>query len=148
RKMPARSKAIRWLPHHLVWLAIFSCGAHTVGTAAPHESVPQYFAKSWSADDGAPQSTVIVQDRDGYLWFTPGASLVRFDGIRFTVFNSANTPQIRTEFVSSIFVDHQGTLWIGTANGLVRHRDNKFTLYSTVDGLSNDNVWSITEDAA
>ena len=35
----------------------------------------------------------IVQTRDGYLWFTTFDGLVRFDGVRFTVFNKSNCPE-------------------------------------------------------
>jgi len=34
----------------------------------------------------------ILQTRDGYMWFTTFDGLVRFDGVRFTVFNKSNSP--------------------------------------------------------
>ena len=36
----------------------------------------------------------VVQTRDGYVWLTTFDGLVRFAGVRFTVFNRANTPML------------------------------------------------------
>jgi signal transduction histidine kinase/ligand-binding sensor domain-containing protein/ActR/RegA family two-component response regulator len=38
-------------------------------------------------------------------------------------------------------------LWIGTAKGLVKHRGGKFETYTTRDGLSDDTVSALYEDA-
>jgi ligand-binding sensor domain-containing protein len=48
----------------------------------------QYRFDHWTADNGLPQNSVrdIVQTRDGYLWLTTFDGLMRFDGVRFTVF--------------------------------------------------------------
>src|SRR5687768_7080572 len=56
----------------------------------------QYRFDHWTADNGLPQNSVrdIVQTRDGYLWMTTFDGLVRFDGVRFTVFNKSNTPEL------------------------------------------------------
>ena len=53
----------------------------------------QYRFESWTADEGLPQNSVysIIQTRDGYLWLTTFDGLVRFDGVRFTVFDKSNT---------------------------------------------------------
>src|ERR1051326_7772170 len=48
-----------------------------------------YQIESWQVEDGLPQSSVtsIVQTREGYLWLGTFNGLVRFDGMRFKVFN-------------------------------------------------------------
>jgi len=48
----------------------------------------------WTTEDGLPQNSVnaILQSRDGYLWLATFGGLARFDGVRFTIFNSGNTP--------------------------------------------------------
>lgn len=54
----------------------------------------QYRFDSWTTDNGLPHNAVwaLRQTRDGYLWLATGDGLVRFDGVRFRVFNKANTP--------------------------------------------------------
>jgi ligand-binding sensor domain-containing protein len=76
----------------------------------------QYRFDHWTADNGLPQNSVrdIVQTRDGYLWLTTFDGLVRFDGVRFTVFNKSNSPGIITNRFVQLFEDAQGDLWATT----------------------------------
>ena len=59
----------------------------------PHTLISQYAADHWSTRDGLPQATVgaIAQTTDGYIWLATEEGLVRFDGVRFTVFDSTNS---------------------------------------------------------
>lgn len=45
----------------------------------------------WTTDNGLPQNSIysIIQTRDGYIWFTTFGGLVRYDGVRFTVFDKS-----------------------------------------------------------
>jgi ligand-binding sensor domain-containing protein len=63
----------------------------------------QYRFESWTADDGLPQNSVrsITQTRDGYLWLTTFDGLVRFDGVRFAVFDKSNTKGLSTNRFTS-----------------------------------------------
>src|SRR5262245_29712885 len=56
---------------------------------------PEYLIKNWTTADGLPENSVraIVETRDGYLWLGTANGLARFDGVRFTVFDSANRPE-------------------------------------------------------
>src|SRR5262245_60821368 len=65
----------------------------------------QYRFDHWTADNGLPQNSVrdILQTQDGYLWFTTFDGLVRFDGVRFTVFNKSNSPGITINRFVSLF---------------------------------------------
>jgi hypothetical protein len=67
----------------------------------------QYRFDHWTADNGLPQNSVrdIVQTRDGYLWMTTFDGLVRFDGVRFTVFNKSNTPGLASNRFFNLFED-------------------------------------------
>ena len=52
--------------------------------------------ENWTVADGLPINTItaLVQTRDGYLWLGTNDGVVRFDGVRFTVYNAGNTPEI------------------------------------------------------
>ena len=54
----------------------------------------QYRLDSWTTDNGLPQNSVtgLTQTPDQYIGFTTNDGLVRFDGVRFKVFNKSNTP--------------------------------------------------------
>ena len=97
-----------------LWLA-----AGVPSGAAADSSLPPYVIRTWRTDDGLPQNAVtsVVQTKDGYLWIGTYSGLARFDGVHFKVFNSANTPALRSGRVTSLFEDPAGTLWIGSEIG-------------------------------
>ena len=59
-------------------------------------SQPDYLIDVWETDQGLPEdsATAMVQTPDGYLWFGTFNGLVRFDGVKFTVFDRSNTPEL------------------------------------------------------
>src|SRR5436190_9828689 len=98
----------------------------------------QYEFDVWNTDNGLPQNSVlaILQTRDGYLWLTTSDGLVRFDGVRFTVFERGATTGFDSNRLTALFEDREGTLWIGTEDrGVIRYRNGGFTSYTTEDGL-------------
>ncbi|MFO7890824.1 MAG: two-component regulator propeller domain-containing protein [bacterium] len=110
----------------------------------------QYIKDSWDIEDGLPQNIVYsaVQSKEGYLWFGTTKGIVRFDGIRFTAFNTKNTDQFRTDRILCILSARDGSLWIGTeGGGLVKHKGNNFHLYTTEDGLTSNYISYLFQDS-
>ena len=100
-----------------------------LAAAAEEPKPPDYFLRSWNTENGLPDNavTAVVQVHDGYLWLGTYGGLVQFDGVRFTVFNSANVPGLQSDRVTSVYEDGRETLWIGHERGdLTRYRDGKF----------------------
>jgi ligand-binding sensor domain-containing protein len=111
----------------------------------------QYRLDVWTTDDGLPQNGIraIHQTPDGYLWLVTFDGLVRFDGIRFTVFNKSNSPGIDSNRFDSLYEDRNGELWLGTQDGgVTRYRHGSFTTYTTLNGLPHNHVRGITGDDA
>jgi diguanylate cyclase (GGDEF)-like protein len=103
----------------------------------------QYRFDQFTTSNGLPQNTVsaITQTSDGYLWFATYDGLVRYDGVRFTIFDKGNTSNIGSNRFSTLCGDGQGTLWIGTNDrGLLRYRDGVFTSLTAAQGLPENNV--------
>lgn len=102
----------------------------------------------WLTENGLPQNTVhaIAQTRDGYVWIGTEEGLARFDGIRFTLFDKQNTPQLKSNYIRTLLVDRLGALWIGTAEGLVYMLDGKFTLFTTNEGLPSNTIQAVYQD--
>ncbi|HEX4946042.1 MAG TPA: two-component regulator propeller domain-containing protein [Blastocatellia bacterium] len=97
----------------------------------------QYHIDHWTADNGLPQNSVrdIVRTRDGYLWLTTFDGLVRFDGVRFTVFKKSNSTNILTNRFMLLSEDARGNLWASTEDGgLVRQQAGWFTAYPPGQG--------------
>ncbi len=116
----------------------------------PAKALTQFTHSAWLMENGLPQNSIkaIAQTTDGYLWLATQAGIVRFDGVRFTVFNTANTPALTNSNVMALLAARDGSLWIGTyGGGLTRSKDGTFTTYTTRDGLAHDVVFALCEDA-
>jgi ligand-binding sensor domain-containing protein/signal transduction histidine kinase len=87
-----------------------------------------YRVRSWSTEDGLPQNTVlcVLQSSDGYLWFGTLDGLVRYDGLRFTVYDAHNVPALNEQAVSCLAEHPAGCLWVGTTAGLLQYSNHCF----------------------
>jgi ligand-binding sensor domain-containing protein/signal transduction histidine kinase len=139
-----------------VWVAAVSIAAAGIAmgarSSAAAETGPlaRYTRHVWQASDGLPEQTVqaFAQTRDGYLWIGTSGGLVRFDGLHFTVFDRQNTPALHENSIFCLMVSHDGALWIGTeGGGLVRYARGEFRSWTAREGLSNDFVRALAEDA-
>lgn len=113
------------------------------------KSLTQFTHEVWQTDDGLPQNSIncIVQTPDGYLWMGTQEGIVRFDGVQFTIFDKRNTPQIKNNYISALYVDRDGKLWIGTYDGgLVTHANNTFRAITGIKKFENSHIRSIYED--
>ena len=121
-----------------------------------HRSTPlqfgqRYIQTVWTVQDGLAQNSVnaILQTRDGYLWMGTFGGLARFDGVKFRVFNSGNTPGLKSNRILSLYEDRASTLWIGTETGEVMSlKDGRASTFTTADGLPGGLVWCFLEDHA
>ncbi len=105
----------------------------------------EYSVRAWHVEDGLPQNMIqaLVQDEDGYLWAGTRKGIARFDGIRFTIFDSENTPALKDSSVNALCASKEGGVWVGTEDGLVKIASGKFTRF--VDGLPSEKVKAVYE---
>jgi signal transduction histidine kinase/ligand-binding sensor domain-containing protein/CheY-like chemotaxis protein len=130
---------------------VFLLAGRPLEALDPATAITQYHHESWGTEQGLPQNTVpaIVRSRDGYLWFGTELGLVRFDGLKFEVFDRKNTPALKSNVVTTLAEDRWGALWIGTmGGGLTRLVKGVFTTFTTHEGLAGDTVLSLHEDRA
>ncbi len=102
-----------------------------------------YTERTWQMKDGLPEPTVqaFAQTADRYLWIGTTGGLLRFDGVRFVLYDRENTPAFTENNIFCLMVSRDNTLWIGTeGGGLIRYRDGAFRAFSSKDGLTNDFV--------
>lgn len=110
---------------------------------------PNYFIRTWQVEQGLPQNkvTAVVQSRDGYLWLGTYNGLARFDGVRFTVFDDNNTPELHSSRITSLFEAADGTLWIGTESGdVAQYKDGHFATVPLSAKWSGGKIYAITAD--
>ena len=119
---------MRFIPSCFIGLiaALISAGADEIGVTnrlAGAEGTP--VIRSWGTTDGLPQNMIsaIAQSRDGYLWLGTGEGLVRFDGVRFTIYGMDHG--LESADVRNILEDRNGVLWLITADGRVGRWQNE-----------------------
>ena len=132
----------------LVFLMCWYVPLSAVGWALDPAKLPtQYVLTMWGAEQGLPQSSVfaVLQTRDGYLWLGTEEGLVRFDGVRFEVFDQHNS-KLKNSYVHALCETRDGSLWIGTwGGGLAQYKDGQFTNYTQEDGLLLNQIRVLTE---
>jgi signal transduction histidine kinase/ligand-binding sensor domain-containing protein len=79
----------------------------------PDRALSQYLRDRWEKRSGYPGGPVygITQTRDGYLWIAAEKGIVRFDGVRFRLFQALQ-PTVTTDTATlSVLPDPNGGLW-------------------------------------
>ena len=117
----------------------------------PGLTADEFSYRTWRTEDGLPGNRIraLEETRDGYLWVGTPSGLARFDGARFTVFDSSNTPELLDESITVLWPSRDGSLWVGTeGGGLVHYRDGAFISYGAQEGLTNGFVRAVAEDTA
>lgn len=96
----------------------------------------------WTVEQGLPDNTVqaLLQTRDGYLWIGTAGGLVRFDGLKFTVFQRRTHPAMVSDDCRTLAQGTDESLWIGTADGLLHYAGGVFRRFTQDDGLVDSKV--------
>jgi signal transduction histidine kinase/ligand-binding sensor domain-containing protein/DNA-binding response OmpR family regulator/HPt (histidine-containing phosphotransfer) domain-containing protein len=107
----------------------------------------QYVLDNWQIPEGLPQTSAqsIARTPDGYLWVGTQEGLARFDGVRFTVFDSGNEAAIPNKDICVLTVDRAGRLWIGTRSGIAVLENGRFTRYDKVPELEHAYIREMVE---
>jgi ligand-binding sensor domain-containing protein len=94
----------------LTWLSSAVGSGLTADRQTQPQPGDQYLHTAWTTENGLPQNSVnaIVQTRDGYLWLGTFGGLARFDGVRFTTFDTGNTPVLKGTRIISLYEDRAG----------------------------------------
>ena len=107
------------------------------------------------AASGRNSVTAICQDRQGFVWIgTHGGGLSRFDA-ELGVFNRSfrhhegDDASLGSDVVHCLLEDSRGRFWVGTNSGglnLLDRASGRFTVFSTEDGLANNDIQGMLED--
>jgi signal transduction histidine kinase/ligand-binding sensor domain-containing protein/CheY-like chemotaxis protein len=132
----------------LALLLIAVCGS--APALEPSLQPSQYVLDNWQIAEGLPQTSVqaIARTPDGYLWVGTQEGLARFDGVRFTVFDTNNEGAIPNKYITVLFVDRAGRLWIGTRSGVAVLENGQFKPFDKIAGVAHAYVRAITEGRA
>ena len=121
--------------------------AHAAFGEGPNNILP-YRVRMWQADDGLPQNSVwaIAQTQDGYLWVGTREGLARFDGVRFTLVEETQAPELRHGWITGLVAAQDGSLWIGCdGGGLTRWKEGRFSHFTETNGLPSSQTKCLLE---
>jgi len=130
-------------------LAVVGCGLATgelVARADGPAISDDYLLRQWDMDEGLPQSSFsdIVQTPDGYLWIGTVAGLVRFDGVRFKVFQSFDVTNPFVADVRCLAVDADGSLWAGFERAaVVREQHGEFEVMAPPGDYTTNHIFAL-----
>lgn len=89
-----------------------------------------YRVVHWTVEQGLPQNhaTCLLQTHDGYIWIGTVFGLVRYDGVRFSVFEKASLGLLEDtdDHVVAMAEDENLALWVCMKNGLLRCQDHQW----------------------
>lgn len=93
--------------------------------------------EAWTVKDGLPVNSIndLLQSRDGYIWAATFDGVVRFDGVRFTVFSPATHQGLTSGRFLNLTESLDGTIWLGTEWTVVRLREGRFLEIGAAEGL-------------
>jgi signal transduction histidine kinase/ligand-binding sensor domain-containing protein len=113
----------------------------------PHRHVTQFGHSAWRTQDGFVNRPVAVtQTADGYVWIATQDGLVRFDGVKSTLWSPLPGESLPSPRLTALLGTRDGSLWIGTTEGLSRLKDGHLFNYTTT--ARSPGISVIVEDRA
>ena len=90
----------------------------------------------------------IEEDRNNNIWFGCEGGISKFDRLENKISNSFDsTVSFGDGWVNDIYESRNGDLWFATeTKGVVKYDGRKFTFLNTKNGMSTNEVFTITQD--
>lgn len=114
-------------------------------------SQPKAYFEHYGADDGLPQHTItdILQDKDGFMWFSTWDGLSKFDGHTFTTYHLPkwNDVESRSSRIDYIYQDNYNNIWALTYDNLAFKFNTETETFSGTNSIFgfSDNLFSATQ---
>lgn len=145
-------------------LVVSGCLPAAVWAEEPASVLSEYSLRRWGVEDGLVESAVlsVKQEADGYLWCRTPHHLFRFDGIRFLDLGTpapaslSRPPPATPPFPvgedgvplapTALLLDAEGGRWVGTARGVFRWHQGRWTGLTARDGMFPEEVHCLAQD--
>ena len=133
----------------IISVALFILQFPVADRVVPLDESDRLISTSWTVEDGLPVNSInsVTQDQKGYIWISTYDGIVRFDGVRFHIYNHSNTPEMPQNRAVLMLKQENGTIWVTLENqGIFRIKDHKIEHFSAEDGFTDSNVTYLIED--
>lgn len=119
---------------HFIWIVMFII-SQTVSLSQSTNSISEnsihdFVINQWTTKNGLVTNKItdIMQSNDGYIWLTTYDGILRFDGIKFKVFNMKNTSLMEQNTYYQILETNDSTIWfVSRGEGLLKYKNRKFS---------------------
>lgn len=88
-----------------------------------------YKVVHYTSKNGMPTDFIMnaYQTKEGFIWMNTYEGYLRFDGKQFVNFNAGNTPLLKSNNNTSLFIESEdSTLWLPTGRGLLAYKNGQF----------------------
>lgn len=105
----------------------------------------------YTKKDGLPSDSVmtISEDHEQNLWVGGHWGVAKFSEGKFVVSTTMQASGPALGPVEAIYEDPDHVMWFGTSgSGLLRYQNGTFTRLTEKDGMFDDNIWAVLEDAS
>lgn len=138
-------RAVHQDQHNRIWIG------SSVGVLRYHEhrSPGQPLFTQYTTQHGLPDNSIIclMSDRQGRLWAGfDGAGAAILDSTMRCVRHFTQRDGLNSLIVFFIYEDAQGIIWAGTANGLHRYKDGRWSAITMKQGLPDEGVFQMLEE--
>ncbi|HRI46084.1 MAG TPA: two-component regulator propeller domain-containing protein [Ignavibacteriaceae bacterium] len=108
----------------------------------------EFVVKNWNIETGLPQNTIksLLQTRDGYLWFGTFGGLVRFDGIKFQLYNSGTNSELNNDRVLNLLENGNHLLVGFERGGIYKFEKGVFSRIDELRFLDRESVIGLVRD--
>lgn len=100
-----------------------------------------FIVTRYSMADGLPlnSTNIVRQGPDRNLWLATYNGLLRFDGNRFTLFDTAFNPELRSNRITDMFLSRNfpGLWMMLESGGIVQYDFEEFRFYGRVEGFTD-----------
>jgi len=117
----------------------------------PDKKLEDMLVDQFTVANGFPTNSIngFYQDKNSYIWLTGYEGIIRFDGLKYHIFNKENTPVFSENTFYSIIGDSKGRLYFSTDNEIFVYQHNHFkkiykdesTRPLTIEIDSLDRLW-------
>jgi signal transduction histidine kinase/ligand-binding sensor domain-containing protein len=101
-----------------------------------NKKLTEMLVDQYTIANGLPSNilTDIYQGKDGYLWLTSFDGIIRFDGLKFKIFNKLNTPIFTENSFIDVEGDDKGRIYFLSNKEIFLYENNHFEKFYTENG--------------